>query len=54
MEKVRCGDRLRSDEGLAHAQVSITGQDNIPLLIIHRKRILGVCMGKMIERRIDS
>jgi hypothetical protein len=53
MEEVRRGGRLRSDEGFAHAQISIISQDNIPLLVIYRERILRVRTGKAIKRRIN-
>jgi hypothetical protein len=53
MEEVGRDGRLRSDEGFAHAQISIISQDNIPLLVIHRERILRVRTGKTIKRRID-
>jgi len=53
MEDARHSDRLRPGADLARAQISIIGQDHIPLLVIYRKRILCVRMGKVIERRIN-
>ena len=53
MEEARHGDRFRPGVGLAHAQISIISQDNTPLLVINRERILCVRMGKVIQRRID-
>lgn len=54
MQEARRRDLTRPGVGLACAQIPIIGQDDIPLLVIHRERVLRHRVGKVIQRRIDS
>jgi len=54
MQEARRREQTRLGEGFARVQITIIGQHNATLLVIHRERILRRRVGKAIQRRIDS
>ncbi len=54
MKETRRRDGTRFGVSLARIQVAIISQDDMPLLIINRERILHRRLIEMIQRRIDS